>query len=56
MRFEQPKQWGRWVALAIVLIFVFKNPAAAAHMANHAAGLIGQGADALSKFTSALNL
>lgn len=56
MKFEQPKHWGRWAFLAIVVLFVFKNPTAAAQMANHAAGALSQGADALSKFTSALHL
>jgi polysaccharide deacetylase 2 family uncharacterized protein YibQ len=54
--FPQPKKWPQYVACAIAVIFVFKNPTAAAHLANHLGGLVSQGADALSKFASALHL
>jgi hypothetical protein len=52
----QPKKWPRYVVAAIVVIFVFKNPTTAAHMANNLSGLISQGAAALSRFASALHL
>jgi hypothetical protein len=54
--FPQPKKWPKYLGLAIVAIFVFKNPIAAAHMATHLAGVVSQGASALSKFASALHL
>lgn len=53
--FPQPKKWPRYVVGAIVVVFVFKNPTAAAHMANNLVGLISQGAAALGKFASALH-
>lgn len=52
----QPKRWPRYVAAAVVLVFVFKNPTAAAHMANGLSGLISQGAAALARFASALHV
>ncbi len=52
----QPKKWGRWVVLAIVLVFIFKNPTQAAGMANQAQHLVSQGADAISRFVSGLHL
>jgi hypothetical protein len=54
--FPQPKKWPRYVAGAIVVIFVFKNPTAAAHLVDHLGGLVSQGATALSRFASALHL
>ena len=54
--FPQPKKWPQYVACAITLIFVVKNPTAAAHLTNHLGGLVSQGADALSTFATALNL
>lgn len=51
----QPRKWGRYVLLAIVAVFVFKSPAQAAHMADGAWSLISQGADAVSRFASALH-
>jgi hypothetical protein len=54
--FPQPKKWPRYVVGAIVVVFVFKNPAAAAHLVNQLSGLVSQGANALSRFASALHL
>ncbi|MEV5747161.1 hypothetical protein AB0L00_05030 [Actinoallomurus sp. NPDC052308] len=54
--FSQPRKWPRYVLGAIVIVFVFKNPTAAAHMVNNLGGLISQGATALSQFASALHL
>ena len=54
--FPQPKKWPRYVAGTVVVVFVFKNPTAAAHMVNNLGGLISQGAAALSRFASALHL
>jgi hypothetical protein len=50
----QPRRWGRWVLLAIVVVFIFKNPGQAAHMAHSAWSLIGQAADSVSRFASGL--
>jgi hypothetical protein len=54
--FPQPKKWPRYVVGAIVVVFVVKNPAAAAQLVNHLGGLISQGATALSQFASALHV
>jgi hypothetical protein len=54
--FPQPKKWPRYVAGAIVVVFVFKNPAAAAQLVNHLSGLISLGATALSRFAAALHV
>lgn len=51
----QPKKWPKYLVLAVVIVFVVKNPASAAHMVNHAGGLISQGANALGRFASALH-
>lgn len=51
----QPKKWPKYIALAIVAVFVFKSPDSAAHLVNHAGGLIGQGATAFSRFVSSLH-
>ena len=50
----QPRRWGRWVVLAIAVVFVVKNPDQAAHMAHSAWSLIGQAADSFSRFASGL--
>lgn len=54
--FPQPKKWPRYLVGAIVVVFVFKNPAAAAHLVNHLSGLVSQGSAALSRFASALHV
>lgn len=51
----QPRKFGRYLVAAVFALFVFKNPVAAAHLCSHAGALISQGADAISKFASALN-
>ncbi|MDL4777593.1 hypothetical protein [Actinomadura xylanilytica] len=54
--YPQPKKWPRYLVGAIVVLFVFKNPTAAAHLVSNLGALISQGADALSEFASALHL
>ena len=54
--FPQPKKWPRYVAGAVIAVFVFKNPDTAAHLVNQLGGLISQGATALSRFASALHV
>jgi len=51
----QPKKWPKYLVLAVVVVFVFKNPASAAHLVNHASGMVSQGASALGRFASALH-
>ena len=50
----QPKKYGRYVVLAIALIFTFKNPEAASHVVHNGTGLLMQAADAAGKFANAL--
>ncbi|GAA3961969.1 hypothetical protein GCM10023085_50530 [Actinomadura viridis] len=52
--FPQPKKYGRYVALAIFLLFAYKNPTAAAHMVEQAGGVLVNMADAAGKFAAAL--
>jgi hypothetical protein len=54
--FVQPKKYGRYVLLVVVLIFVFKSPEQAAQLANRGADLLVEGADAVSRFASGLDL
>jgi hypothetical protein len=51
----QPRKFGRYIFLAVFALFVFKNPVAAAHLCSHAGQLLSQGADAISKFASAIH-
>ena len=51
----QTKKWPRYIVLAIVVVFVFKNPTSAAHLVNRASGAISQGANALGRFAGALH-
>ena len=53
---KRPRRWPGVVFAVVVVIFVVKNPAAAAHLINHAGGLLSQGANAPSRFASALHL
>ncbi|MBC6461468.1 hypothetical protein [Actinomadura sp. HBU206391] len=52
--FPQPKKYGRYVVLAIALLFTFKNPEAAAQMVTNGGDLLMQAADAAGKFANAL--
>jgi len=54
--FPKVRKWPSYVVGAIVLIFVFKNPQAAAGVVNHAGSLLSQGANAVGRFASALHL
>jgi hypothetical protein len=50
--FPQPKKFGRYIVLAVIVLFIFKDPTGAAHLAHQGVGLISQGADAAGKFVS----
>jgi hypothetical protein len=52
----QPRRFGRWVVLAIVVIFVFKAPDQAAHLAQQLWGLSGQAIGSLARFVTDLRL
>lgn len=52
--FPQPKKYGRYVALAVFLIFAYKNPQAAADLVKHVGVLVMGAADAVGKFAAAL--
>lgn len=52
--FPQPKKYGRYIVLAVIVIFIWKNPVAAAHATQQGGALLSQAADALSKFAGAL--
>ncbi|XVQ10917.1 hypothetical protein ACQP1W_51925 [Spirillospora sp. CA-255316] len=52
--FPQPKKYGRYVALAIFVLFAYKNPTAAAHLVEQAGGVLMTAADAAGKFVTAL--
>ncbi len=54
--FPKARKWPTYVVGAIVVIFVFKNPEAAAGLVNHAGALLSQGANAVGRFASALHL
>jgi hypothetical protein len=45
--FPQPKKWPSTIAAIVVVIVVFRNPAGAAHLVNHAVSAINQFASAL---------
>lgn len=51
---HQPKKYGRYVVLAIAILFAFKNPEAAAHIVRNGSDLLMQAADAAGEFTDAL--
>ena len=52
--FPQPKKYGRYVVLAIFVLFAYKNPTTAAQLVNQAGGVLMTAADAAGKFVSAL--
>lgn len=52
--FPQPRKYGRYILMACFALFVFKNPVAAAHLCSNAGDLLAQGADAISKFATAI--
>lgn len=47
--FTQPKKWPGALAVIVIAIVVFKNPAGAAHLVNHTVS-------AINRFASALNV
>jgi hypothetical protein len=49
----QPKKYGRYIALAIAVVFIYKNPVEAAHIAKWAGTVISGGANSLTRFTQA---
>jgi hypothetical protein len=51
--FPQPKKYGRYVVLAVFVLFAYRNPEGAAALVQHGAALLGGGADALTKFADA---
>jgi hypothetical protein len=46
--FPQAKKWPQAVAAIVIVIVVFKNPAGAAHLVNHAVAAINQFASGLN--------
>lgn len=44
----QPKKWPGVLAAIVITIVVFKNPAGAAHLVNHAVAAINQFASGLN--------
>ena len=51
--FPQPKKYGRYVAIAVFVLFAYKNPQAAAHLVQQAGAILMQIADQLGKFAAA---
>jgi hypothetical protein len=52
--FPQPRRFGRYLILAVLVLFAIKNPEGAAHLARIGGGLVYQAAGALSKIAEAL--
>jgi hypothetical protein len=50
--FPQPKKFGRYIVLAVIVVFIFKDPSGAAHLAHQGAGLVTQFATAAGQFVS----
>ena len=52
--FPQPKKYGRYIALAVFVLFAYKNPEAAADLVQQASATLMRIADQLGKFVAAL--
>jgi hypothetical protein len=52
--FPQPRKFGWYLVLAVLVLFAIKNPDGAAHLARMGGGLLSAAAGALSKIADAL--
>jgi hypothetical protein len=52
--FPQPRRFGWYLVLVVLVLFLIKNPAGAAHLARLGGGLLSQIAGALSKAANAI--
>jgi hypothetical protein len=52
--FPQPRRFGWYLVLVVLVLFLIKNPVGAAHLARLGGGLLSQVAGALSKAASAI--
>ena len=54
--FREPRRWPGYVATAILVVFVFKYPVPAAHLADGIVHLISDSATGLATFVSGMHL
>lgn len=52
--FPQPKKYGRYVALAVFLLFAYKNPQAAADLTQQAGDFVMKVVDQAGRYITAL--
>ena len=52
--FPQPRRFGWYLVLVVLVLFLIKNPTGAAHLVSLGGGLLSQIAGALSKAANAL--